>query len=513
MALILKVNAVDRTDQVDWQSFRKLEVVSKEPNILDFRVKNYGTKTFRPALNDAVEVTLDSLKIFAGTVVETEEVIEGQLKFFSVVCKDPTHELDRVLVPKRYEIANFPTVKDIVDDIISTFTTGFTTTNVVAPINIQDINYNYFYVSDALQKLADQVGYDWYVDYDSDIHFFEREVRLAPFNLFEPTVIQQQAGQDGNFVWGSFRVNENIHQLRNHIFVRGGTFLGNLRTKPFIGDGSQDQFHIGDRHVEIEVKVATVLQTLGTEGIDDDDVSIATLYNADSGYIRFKTPPPDGDAITIESRASLAINKEFKDAPSIATFGTFQFVIVDKQILSSKAALIRAQEEIRKWGDEIRDATFVTYKDGLQIGEKITVTLPTRSISRTFRINRILTTSRGPEGDMQYEVSLLASEKTTMIDVLADLLINRPNTEIDILEDEVIDLVSGYFESIVCADSYVITIHGVDTPDWTETITITGDVDRVNPFNPPTWVAGHYFPLNDSDPKRHPRADTQAQAS
>jgi len=511
--ITLKINGVDRTDQVQWSTFRKLEVLTKEPDILDFSLKNFPSKTFRPSLNDEIIVEQSGSRIFGGSIVETEEIIDGQLKFFRVGCKDFTHLMDKTLVVRRYE--NFGTANDIIADIFANFVeAGFTLTNVNAPITIDDVNFNHFYVSDALQKLADLIGFDWYVDYDKDVHFFSKEETISIFSLFEPTEAQQIAGQDGNFVWNSLIISENIHQLRNKIIVRGGTVLGNTRTVSYDADGDQVLFLVGQNHINLTVKKNAVTQTLGKEGIDDGDVSIATLYNPNSGYVRFKTKPTAGDTIAITSTPAFPLIKVFKDNASITKFGEFEFVLVDKNIKSSEAATLRARGELLKWADEVRDATFTSYRDGLRVGEIMIVNLPTRSINRNFQINRIVVTARDGLGNLRYDVSLLASEKTTMIDILSDLLINRPNTEIQILEDEIIDLVEGYLETIDLAEAFVVNLFPSVTPDFVETISFpTGEAVttmRINPFNPPEFVAGSRFPTSPSDAKRHVYADSSA---
>ncbi len=474
MSLILKIEGTDRSNQVAWKSFKKVEVLSKEPDILEFEIRNYDTKTFRPALNEEVIVELDALRIFGGNIVETRDVINGKLKFFRIKVKDFTFTLDRTLVKRRFQST---TADSIIATILSDFVeAGFTDTNVNAPTPVEDIIFNHYFVSDALQKLADYIGYEWYVDYFKDIHFFLENETVSPFGLDE---------NSGNFDWNSLIINENIHQLRNKIIVRGGTIVGAERTKPYVGDATQDIFQVGDRHVDMTVKINGSIKTLGKEGIDDDDGSIAVLYNPNSGYIRIKTAPGSGDTIEIISKPAFPLIKVFKDNGSIATFGEFEFVIIDKQIKSSGAAASRAKGELLKWADEIREGVFTTKKDGLRTGQKLTVNIPSRSINRDFVINRITTRAETATGDMRYEVTLLASEQNSMIDILSDLLINRPLTELDIQEDEIVDLVEGAFENINIQE--LLQIQAEEDVD--ETITI-GEALATSTFVPPFVWAG-----------------------
>ena len=88
--ITLKVNAVDKSNQVDWASIEKQEVLSKEPDSLRFRIKNYGTKTYRPVLGDDITLFDGAIKIFGGIVVETHDSVDAYLKYFEVICKDYT---------------------------------------------------------------------------------------------------------------------------------------------------------------------------------------------------------------------------------------------------------------------------------------------------------------------------------------------------------------------------------------------------------------------------------------
>jgi len=502
--ITITIDAINRTSLIDWKSFKKIEILTKEADILEFRIKRYPSKLFKPALNEEVIVTRDSLRIFGGNIVEVREEVQGKLLFFNVLCKDFTFLLDRFLVTRRYESL---TADAIIADIVASFVeAGFTTTNVVADVVVSDMNFNFFYVSDALHKLAKAIGFDWYVDYDKDIHFFEEEQNIAPFNVTELVADEE------NFVGDSLRLSENIHQLRNKIIVRGGVLLGNVVANTWIQDASgQTTWFIGRDHVSITVKLNSVVQTLGKEGVDDEDATIAVLYNPNSGHIRFKTAPSESDVIDSTSTPEYPLIKQFDDTVSIGDFGIHEFVIVDKTLKSSAAANLRAKAELKRWGDEVRVGTFTTYKDGLRSGELITVDLPTFGINRRYLINRIVTTARGPESDLRYDVSLLASESNTMIDILSDLLINRPLAEIEIQENEIIDLVKSFEEEVIVVEAFTATVFPRAIPDFEDTVTVVEPTFTINAFVP-CWVAAPFFGTFPTDTRRITFTDVGAEA-
>ena len=203
MALTLKVNDVDKTSNIEWSTLEKQDVLTKEPDRLEFKIKNYGSKTYRPLLGDEVTMFDGVTKIFGGIVVETNEENTAIVKYFTVLCKDYQQIMDRKLVNKTY--TNM-TVDDIIADMNSLYLTGFTTVNVNATDVIRKIVFNDEQPSKCIQKLADMIGdCDWYVDYNKDINFFKEHAVSAPYNLDDDS---------GNYTFGTLRISRNINQIR-----------------------------------------------------------------------------------------------------------------------------------------------------------------------------------------------------------------------------------------------------------------------------------------------------------
>lgn len=236
MSILLTINTVDKTSLVRWETLQKEQVSSKEPDTLNFDIVNYPAKTYRPALGDDVKLydTDGTTLIFGGIVVNTEEHVEGLVKYFNIQCKDYTHTLDRKLVIKSY---TGQTVAYIVNDIISTYATGFTNVSTTDTTVITAITFNYLTVSEALKKLANMLGnYSWYVDYLKDVHFYANSTVNSPFNLSDTS---------DNYNWQSLIFRSDISQLRNHIILRGGTTNGTPYTDFKIADGQQNTFFVG----------------------------------------------------------------------------------------------------------------------------------------------------------------------------------------------------------------------------------------------------------------------------
>lgn len=500
MAVILKVNAIDKTADIDWQSLEKVEVLTREPDTLRFLLRNYGTKTFRPALGDEVTLFEDATKIFGGVVIESVDTIQGNLKYFSVNCKDFTHTLDRKLVAKTY--TGF-TANAIIADIVSLFVeAGFTTTNVNAPTTVQKIVFNYLTVSQALQKLAETIGgFDWYVDYDKDIHFFQPSTISAPFNLTDTSQ---------NFVWNSLDIQVKTDQLRNHIIIRGGDVEGATVDNNQVSDGSQRAFFVGyslNNFVAQKSLAATPTTffslTVGRDGVDDPN-SFDALYNPNDGLLIFRdnNKPATNDHIKTSGLPIFPLIAEKIDVVSVGQHGTFQYLIVDKSIRSREAASQKADAELIRYAQPITEGSFVTYNSGLRTGQTININSVIRNTNKDFKIDRIVTRLHTPTR-LRYEVSIIAvGESVTMVDILNKLLIKAISDQIEIGLNEVVDRLFSAFETITINESFAAsTTHNAQT----ETVNNV-ETPIVQPLNYATiFVYGHYIPVisfNGADTKR-----------
>ena len=443
MSLVLKINGVDRSDIVDWKTLTKTEVLTKEVDRLEFEIKKTPSKTI-PQLNDEVALLEDGKKIFGGVVVEKKEkVLGGRLLGYEIRCKDWSHLLDGKLVTKSYENK---TAREIVLDIINTYTTGFTTNNVkINTPTIGSIKFNYEQVSRCLTELADQIGWDWYVDADKDIHFFDEETATAPFVLDDDS---------GNFEWGSLEINQSVLNLKNCVFVRGGEYKKTISEENSVdvyrGDGSRKVFHLAYRYDNITVKKNGVVQTIGTDGQTDPN-TVDCLYNFNEKFIKFGTAPANGDSIVIYGDAYIPIIAQVRDQVSVAEYGEFQHAIVDKSITSIKEAETRAIAELKKYSQSVYEASFKTKKTGLKTGQKIILNSAIRGINKSFKINRIIGKARGSD-HMEYEVFMIASGNITFTDIMVDLL-SKDKKNITIAKNEILQRLEKFTEELSLSDT------------------------------------------------------------
>jgi hypothetical protein len=177
------IDGVDRTasNQVLNTSEAQITVTlaqGQEPSVATFRVKGFAPAMWQQVLiyvgdTDAAHC------LFRGQVLAVDAVVDGAPTSVSydVSCIDRTPLLDRRRVLRQYGTQS---ATAIVLDIMSRYTTGFTTDHVdVALPDIDEITFKNDHVSDALTRVAERIGAYWWIDAGDDLHFTTSQEETA----------------------------------------------------------------------------------------------------------------------------------------------------------------------------------------------------------------------------------------------------------------------------------------------------------------------------------------------
>lgn len=532
----VKINGVDKSSLVDWPSLKITQILTSQPDTADFLIKNVPTKTYRPAANDDVKIYRDGILIFGGLVMTTKETVQGLLKYFEVTCKDYTELLDGTLCVASYTLQ---TVGFIINDLLTNFSPGgITMVNVDGSLIVNAATFNYITLSQAIQQLAAALpGYDWYIDYNKDIHFFTAASNSAPFALDDTS---------GNFNYGSLDFNVDISQIKNQVIVRGGTVAQNPITNKQLSDGQQLIYYVGynlattgftgtgtaattvhvtglsidtsrlqvgmtvtganipagatvasivsssafdlsiastgtigtmtfgafiARHAYAATPTTFLTLTVGVDGVDNP-ASFDCLYNATLGLLRFPTAWAINDVIQTTGTPSYPLLTILTDPTSLALYGQKAFLIYDKTIINKNQSITRAQSELLKNKDPIYTGSFTTRKDGLFVGQYLSINLPARSLVGSYKIQQIditMRTASATTSDLFYKVQFCSTLDIGIIEILNRLLITDVSAQLSVGANEVPDRVYGVNETITIGEAVVSSI--AHNPQ-NETITI-----------------------------------------
>jgi len=485
MDLQVYINSIDKTDLIDWPSFSIEDNVDEQPNTCSFVVKKYTGQTYSPNVNDEIEVFDGVDKIFAGRILSIGNSIEGDVVSYEVGCKDYTSELDRILVTDSFTST---TVGEVIEYIIDNYTSGITYDNVDCSIAVSKIVFNKMTISKCISELARLVNYNWYIDYDKDIHFFVKNTEIAPFLISD---------NSKDIIGDSLKLENDLSQLRNSVTIRGGDKVAtNTRTKTHIADGIQKTFNTDYKFASRPiVRVDSVAVTVGTENLDQSGFDCYWDYN--QKYIRFDVAPTSTHEIEIEGYPLIPIIVQVEDLASISTYGRFEFAKTDKTIKSSEEAKLYGEAQLEAYGRSIREGGFRTYTSGLKSGQTLTINI-TGLVSDSFVIQRVtllmITRTKG-----EWSVELATLKTMGIIQFLQDKLLND-NKRVDFNEDDVLE--KYYQESAEIGVTEQIGPMEAIGNDH-KTIEIEEDIAK-DPFDPSEleFVLCPYTPTGNDDKKR-----------
>ena len=441
------IGGLDRTADVLAQTLKITDEINEKVNSCAFRMVDLSALG-APA--DEVEVIIikDSVRIFGGyaTNVSPGRQKAGGLVDYQITCSDYTRDLDRFLVAKTYASQ---TDKAIIEDIINTYCSGLgiTTSNVVEGVTIDSIAFNYVTPSAAIQKIAQLTGRYWYLDYNKDIHYFTIGATAAPFDLTEA-----QSNQ-----YNGLELSRDSSNIKNRVYVRGGTELSDNYTESVKADGVQRQFMLSEKPHDLTMTEGAVSKTVGIKNIDDP-AAYDYLMNFQEKYVECgtnTTTPAAGTTMAFTFKYEIPILVSVEDNDSIQERGAYEFLVTDKDISTTQAARDRASAELTDYANSIVDGSFETIVDGFKSGQALTVNPTNYGVNDTYIVQKVVMRSVGA-GTFFYTVQVASAKTLGIIRFLIAMLEGNKN-KMALDEDEVVDELFSIGDSLdSLQDSLVI---------------------------------------------------------
>lgn len=444
--LVIKKNGTDISSAIQWKTVQISEVLTKEVSKLQFTIyKTPATSSLIPVVGDQIDMYENSTHIFGGTATAVDTTVQGgALLAYQVSCVDWSYKLNSKLVTKRY--VNMDPA-DIIADVMTNFVPaglGFTTSHVQrGNFQVASIKFNYEQVTQVLEKLAKQIGWEWYVDASKDIHFFLAENIPAPFNIDETT---------GNIDWPSLDVSIDLTNMKNSVYVVGGnypkTFNAGNAVDVYQTDGVKTAFALAYNYDQTSI-VVTLDGATQTLGIDQqtDPATVQWLYSPSGKFVRSTTLIGSGHTVKIFGNAQIPILAHASDSGAIATYGEIQDSVIDKQIKSVSEAQERALAEILQFGHQVYDVKFTTRQTGLVLGQTILLNSAKLGISNyPLIIKRIDGTAYSPS-QFEYHVEALGSDNVTFVDIMSRLL-TQENNNTDLADNTVLENLLTFAEGV-----------------------------------------------------------------
>lgn len=471
--------ANDITNIVEFDSsFNIQSVLTKEKGQFTFNVKAPQAPTLpthTPQIDDTIYVNytigVDTKLIFGGTVVTVEPVVSGGvLLLYQITAADWGFQFDAKVVKQNYAGMD---PQDIVRELVSIYCPGFTTSHVQkGNFLVSTIQFNYQFPSKCLEALARQIGWDWYIDPNKDVHFYFAEGNVGTSSEITqaPIVIDDTTG---DIEWPTLDVKVDITNMKNSVYVVGGTYAKNyvLSPNPM---AVPPQYAPVDVYTSVAgtfvyplaypyspstmtVTLAGTGQSIGTDQ-QTDPTLVEVLYNDAGRFLRFTTDPGSGKQIIVQGQAQIPILAHISNAASIAAYGEYQDAINDSTILSIQEAQERAQADIDMFGHPVYTVKFNTisqYTNELAIGQQIVLNSAKFGVSnKTLIIKQINFVARTPT-QLEAQVQCLGSDNVTFNAFMLALLqrnLGQTSTPASIVLEDLQSLNEG----LVLTDSVTV---------------------------------------------------------
>ena len=481
----VKINNIDRNSLILWRTLQVKKELNSSRDVCKFTMRKNATVT--PSYSDDIKVyDQEANLIFGGTVLRMNETTDAgsDTLIYEMEAVDYSYEMNRELVAETYEAK---TINEIITDILSLYATDFNADNVDTNYEISNIIFNQIPVADCIQRLADIVGYSWYVDPNKSVHFFSKGGKLAPYDLTDTS---------GNFVFKSLRRTVDGSQLVNVVKVRGGTYTAEAFTDSITVSGSDSKsFKINYQMADLTVKLNTIAQTVGIKNIDsfvDHDV----LYEYQTQTIEWENELTDSDVIEYSGSRKARVLAIAEDADSKVAYGTVEKLIRDNGINSNTIARKRATAELFAYAQTLVDGKFKTYNLGLDVGQRITITSDIRNSDNKLLIKTLTFRMLDPI-NFGYNVDLISTKRNDLIQLLANLL--KPD-DLNASDEEVSEkIVTDTAEISIDEEIERVTL----TEDFAS-LAIGEEFDETIDPSTLIWVWGSYTLTGISDVKRAP---------
>lgn len=460
---ILWKNTTDISSFVDWNSLDCVSVLTKERGTLQFQmVLTPAAASKVPALGDDIKLADPSGTIFGGTVTEVEKTIRQQqggiLLQAQITVTDYGFLLDSKLVKTSYQDED---PADILADLVTRFGPGgFDTTTHVqrAGFTIKTISFNYEQLTKCIESLAQQIGWDWYIDPAKNVHFFFATTQTGS-SEYDPAPITID-DTSGGIEYASLDVDQQITNLKNSIYVIGGQYSKEFdaSTTPDVYTTVAGQFVYQLAYKYTGAFFTTLDGVVQSVGIDqqDDPTLFQAMYNSTGPFIKFNSDPGSGHTLKNYGNAQIPIVAHVQNGASIAQFGEYQDSIIDSQITSVQEAQARGIADLTLFGHAVYNIKVNTTTLGLRVGQTILLNSTLFGVSNyPLIIKRIEATPFTPS-KLRYQVQAIGSDVVTFNDMMLTLL-QQQNAATSVDPSTVLQVLLDIEEDVLLDDSVTIS--------------------------------------------------------
>lgn len=391
------IAGVLRNSQIDLTTISIANNLTSKPDTCSFLMFDDGDYDIRPVVGQQIDIySYDTnTKIFSGEISNymQKERNLGTLRFeYKISSTDFTRRFSKRLVNKDYTSEK---AGDIIKDIIDTYFTEFSYINVEDGPTIDYVKFSYINGDSAIKKIAKLTGYDWYVDFNKDLHFFLPSTNYAPYELTEVLATS------GNYTGLNFKSDKTNY--KNKVYLQGSSFLEAFNDDIQVADGSQTTFNLAyEPHTPIVVSVDTgggyVAKTLGIDNIDTSGYDFVVNYSEKCVRNLDLATLNSGDKIKVTYKKAVKLIVYDEDTTSQSDIqareggdGIYEYKINDNTIEDIDTARDRITAEITDFKDPLVNGSYKSNQYGYEAGQILKINLPSwGQASKEYKIQTVI---------------------------------------------------------------------------------------------------------------------------
>ncbi|MHB8171208.1 MAG: hypothetical protein ACYDG6_06665 [Thermincolia bacterium] len=346
---------------------------------------NFAVEALDSSLIDRFPKGSD-VKIWQGYIGRTKQtlrgwlnvpakMLDGRVRVIEFAGVDYTGKFQNIVVTESYTSQY---VHVIVQDLMTKYVPWATANKVQASTVQISKKFNREYLFEALEFLAGIIAWEFYVDNDLNLNFFD------PATMINTTTLSQSAI---NYRRGTAKFTEDP-RLINKLYVKGGNGLSTPFAETFIGDGVKRIFNLGYKPTNVTVKVNTVTRTLG---IDNIDTGKDFYINYQEKFVKHDSGQPvykSTDTVEVTYRYEYPILLLLEDKISQAKYGTFE----DKLDVNSDdkdLVKLKGLQHLQKYSNPLKKGNIEPLEGFFRAGELVPIDIPNLNVKGNFKASQV----------------------------------------------------------------------------------------------------------------------------
>ena len=406
---------------IDITAYAKLEtvkvssVLTSQIDTADFNLRFSGSEV---DIDEKREVVIHkagdvTTKYFGGYVTLLDGSTVGPEKVFKVSCQDYTSRLEETKVNRIYLAS---TDQAIIQSLFATYLPEIdTATYVGASLTHGQIAFGHDNtLRECMDTLSGMAGWDWYVDYDKKLHYFDPSAAgAASFSL------SSSPDNLNSFGYYDFEYSQDGSKIANRVTVGGGSYRSDATTFYLGSDGLAELALPYPLHAPPGATAISVWRNDGTAAVPvwtsltvgAGNVARLTDYDclhyANPPKIEFARPPRPyvTNAIKVLASYEAPVLVTETSATSYALYGRyFDEYINDAAIDNIPLAIQRAQGVLLDRALAKESISLKMAHDGLSSGQLLTIVNATHGINSAYIVREVSLSLLG-NGLVEYSVA------------------------------------------------------------------------------------------------------------